>query len=1430
MKTLGICIGASSLKYVALTGEPLSFSISGTGIEPHDGDAFGAFGRLMATPLAQSVDRIAVTGRGYKDSCGLTAISEANALEHALAFVFSSGTVPRNLVSFGGETLLLYRLSSGGKIESIHSGNKCASGKGEFFLQQIRRMNLEPERAVELALNGAPYALASRCSVFCKSDCTHALNKGEPVENVVAGLCAMMAGSAVELMNGRTGESVALIGGVAANRAVCNLLKASCPGLIIPEHAILFEALGAAIWAGANECIPATTLDPGRMHGHRQGGASLEPLSPALDSVRFCRSEREDVRPGVDYVLGLDAGSTTTKAVLVNRETRRIAASIYLRTNGNPVEAARECYRALRGREGAVRARIVGLGTTGSGRHLTGLHADSTMVVDEILAHATAAVHFDPAVDTIFEIGGQDAKYTHLTAGVPSEYAMNEACSAGTGSFLEEAAGETMGVAMEDIAGLVFEAQSPENFSDQCAAFIGSDIKRAIQQGAGREDVLAGLVYSICLNYLNKVKGSRRTGSRVFMQGGVCYNKAVPAAMAALTHSTITVPPAPGLMGALGVALEIIHRLDNGLIEPGTFAIDDLIGRTAVREGTFVCAGGSEKCDRKCRIAKIRVGNTVRAFGGICNRYYNQRVHNQVDTGVLDYAAVRKSLLFERFAIVEPKAGPNHGTIGLVRSFLVHQLLPLYSRFFTELGFKPILSDAADTEGRGRVLSSFCFPGEISHGSFLHLIRSRPDRIFLPVVKHLPVPNSAVQGETCVLVQGESSYLKSTFRNELDESGIPVLSPVLWMQNGYHECKQALVDMVRNLGCSTNEASRAFRAALDSQAAFEQALLDSGRKVLDYVHEDPARIGIVLFGRPYNAFAPEADRGIAHKVASRGIAVIPLDMLDATDRPGQDTMFWGSGQKILKAAQMVNDDPQLFGFYITNYSCGPDSFLLGYFQSIMGDKPWLTLELDGHTADAGVDTRIDAALSIIERYRTLPGTAPARGPVYQAARIVAGSGGRRIIDSKGIEHDITAPSVELLLPSMGRRGTDALAAFFRSTGINARALPTPDRSVLNAGRRHSTCKECMPYHLTSGSFISYLENNREKDKVSLLFLPNAAGPCRLGQYCEAMRSVLDQERYPDTAVFTLTDEDSYSGMGTRALLKGWESVVLGDVFGDIAGMLRICAADAEAAQATFDSVWDECLDVIEGKSAISLDRFLPDAARRLAAIPLSRAPRSVPVVSLVGEIFVRREEFSRKNLVSWFEERGFFVKVAPVHEYFYYADFCIANNLGEVKVGFGQRLKRRLSVAVQNHVEKKIKRHLAGSGLYRFEMVDIGKTINHSLHLMPKEFRGEHLLTVGLGLREILTSSCGIISIGPFGCMPSRVAEAVLNTECNSDGLARIPGKPHGAWIGKLGSDHTLPFIAIEADGGEFPQLVEARLEAFVLQAIRTHEQMVTSV
>jgi predicted CoA-substrate-specific enzyme activase len=1429
MKTIGICFGATTIQGIRLIIDPELYSVDKVLRLAHEGNPKQTFLKLLEELDAFDIDACAVTGRNFRNDVALTSISEPEAIEYGLKAEYAGNPMPDVVISAGGETQLLYSIDDKGGITAVYSGNKCASGTGEFFLQQIRRMGLSLEEAVRIAQRGVPHKIAGRCSVFCKSDCTHALNKGEPKENIVAGLCVMMADKICDLIKDIPHERVVIIGGGSLNEAMVSILRSRFNQMDVPRHSAAFEAFGAALWAREHACKPLPDVLESVFSGGRRIFDLHPPLSQAGHLVEFKTNVSGKLKNDDECILGLDVGSTTTKAVLLKRSDLTMTASVYLRTNGNPVEASKQCYRALRDQVKGTAIRISGLGVTGSGRQIAALHALTDNVINEIIAHATAASHYDKDVDTIFEIGGQDAKYTLLTAGVPSDYAMNEACSAGTGSFLEESAYESLNVRMEDIGDLSLLGSAPPNFTDQCSAFISSDVKQASQQGTLKNDILAGLVYSVCMNYINRVKGSRSIGKKIFMQGGVCYNRAVPLAMASLMKTAIIVPPHPGLMGAFGVAIEVDRRLKAGIAAPAHFDLDTLIERQAVREGAFTCAGGKEKCDRKCEIGKIRVAGKSYPFGGACNKYYNMRLQKEVDAGSLDLVAIRQGLLFQKYGTIDevPQSIDDKPakTVGILRSFLTHSLFPLYSRFFHDIGFKVILSDEIDQEGLSRREAAFCLPAEITHGSFYNLLKKNLDYIFLPQVMQVPVPNVPTYSRVCVFVQGEAYYLPVTFRKEIEESTTVLLRPVVKMDTSYEKAVDSFTAMAESLGVSREKAQNAFISACENQKAFEQELQEHGKRFLDYLDAHPETFGIVLFGRPYNAFADDANMGIPHKVASRGHMVIPFDMLPTEAYPVHERMFWASGQKIMKAAAFVKERANMFGVYITNFSCGPDSFLLGFFRDLMKSKPSLTLELDQHTADAGLDTRIEAAIDIMVRYRTLSVAEHSIGADYSPARVEYGKS-PIIVASDGRRLAITDPAVEIVIPSMGRYGTEGAAAVLRSAGIRARALRIADKEVLYDGRKNASCKECLPYMVTTGSFIHYLKHKRDPNIVTLLFIPTGGGPCRLGQYCVALQQVLINHGMKNVAVFTLTDENGYAGLGSRRILRAWQAILTADIFGDIRSLLSVAAMDRSRALLELESAWKEVIAYFEGRLSTRLSTILSIIANRLSTIKLKTDIKNVPRVSLIGEIFVRRDEFSRKNIVDYLEANGFAVKVAPISEYLSYCNYVINTGLGDREFSIKEQIKMRLTAEVQEWWERRIKSILSRSGLYRFEMVEVAKTVDSAKHLMDANFRGEAILTVGLGLREILDESCGVISIGPFGCMPSRVAESILKKEMNMIGKRRLLTKPETAQALTDDDSQPFPFLAIETDGTPFPLLVEANLEAFVVQARRLHDKL----
>jgi len=1452
LRSLGLCLGASTVSIVQLEmdrSEPKNPAakqkprVIDFAIHPHEGNPkktlLDAFSRLDV----ESFERVAATGRKFRRFVNLSSISEPEAVEYAYPYVKPPDIECPAVVSAGGETFMVYALDRSGRIANVITGNKCASGTGEFFLQQLRRMDVTLEAAAQWAAVEQPHHVSGRCSVFCKSDCTHATNKGIPRSQVTAGLCKMMANKILELLKKVERCNIMITGGTARNRMMIEYLQQEIPGLIVPEEAPYFEALGAALWALENETAPYPGLS-GLLLTEVASFDHLAPLQHFAEQVEFKSLEAGTIQPADACILGLDVGSTTTKAVLIRTTDNALLASVYLRTSGDPVGASRRCYRAILDQVqqhlSPAQYTIIGLGVTGSGRQIAGLHALTDGVINEIIAHATAAVYFDPKVDTIFEIGGQDAKYTYITNAVPSDYAMNEACSAGTGSFLEESALETLGVKMEDIAEIALKGRRPPNFNDQCAAFIASDIKNAIHEGVAHEDIVAGLVYSICMNYSNRVKGNRPVGEKIFMQGGVCYNQAVPLAMASLVGKPIIVPPEPGLMGAFGVALEVKKRIETGLMEAKRFDLQALVEREVAYRKPFTCRGGKEKCDRRCEIAMIEIEGQKYPFGGACNRYYNLRHKVSYDIQKLDLVSMRQDLVYGKYGVSGPQneAVRRRGSIGFNRSFLVNTYYPLYSNFFAALGFDIVMPASPSQEGVDLRNAAFCYPVELAHGFFYALLEldNPPDFIFLPHFKAIPGEknsDASSQSQVCPLVQGETFYLKTTFRKkiaQLESRGTRLLTPLIDLSVDLDDAKGPLLKTAAKMGIGRKEAARAFDIALQRQRACLAEMKAIGRRVLAELSTDPQKFAVVLLSRPYNGFVEEAHMGIPHKFASRGVPVIPLDFLELEEERSKRHMYWGMGKLIMKAARLVERHPQLFGTYITNFSCGPDSFIVGYFRDIMGRKPSLTLELDSHTADAGLETRVEAFLDIIKAYRQL--VADKRivsgKKTFRPAQTVINNGATSVITSTGEVLPLTDPRVTVLLPSMGRYGSEAFAAILRGYGFNAVAHRPSDEAVLKLGRANTTCKECLPLILTTGTLLSYIRNGKRPDEVLVYFFVTGSGPCRFGQYYIFMEDLVKRLEIPNVALLTLTSENSYVGMGNDFESRGWWAVIVSDVMEDIRSMLLANASDTAAAMAVFADEWQKILDEMERGVYEDLLAQLSQTARRLRGIALKQPPETVPVVTLAGEIFVRRDELSRQYLTERLADKGFATVCSPIAEWVLYCNYMVEKGLNPDDLSIIDKFKLKIRNRFQARYEKQIKSILSASGLVHAEPLDMNKIIKSAAPFISRELPGEAVLTVGGSLAEVVSHSCGVIAIGPFGCMPNRLSEAILNEAMNSnDKLATEPRNKRLRTV--LTDIDELPFLAIESDGSPFPQLINAKLETFCLRAERLHQRILAT-
>ncbi len=928
---------------------------------------------------ASRVTGVAVTGKAGKHLSEILSVHYENDFRCLVKAVTSAYPDVRTIFEMGGENSKVIRLEHGApgeriRIKDYDANGDCAAGTGSFIDQQANRMRFTVEEIGEKVVRAATSArIAGRCSVFAKSDMIHAQQKGFSPEEILKGLCEAVARNFKSSINkGKEPvPKVALAGGLFANqgvvRAVCDAFGFASGDVVLSPGFAHLSAIGAAMAAAE---IPAGERNSGRAEIAVPETGKEPPKSfpswPSLstENVVFLRDRvvpppRLEGRPEV--FLGIDIGSVSTNFVLLDREGN-LLKEIYVGTQGRPVQVVTDGLRDLWEEFGdAVEVR--GVGTTGSGRELIGELVGADTVQDEITAHKTGSTFisrrfFGQPVDTIFEIGGQDSKFIGLENGVVVDFAMNDACAAGTGSFLEEQA-ERLGIQIkEEFAQLALSSKSPVRMGERCTVFMEQDLNNFLHLGVEKVDLVAGLAYSVVLNYLNRVVRGRRIGDTIYFQGGTAYNDAVAAAFSHVLGKKIIVPPHNGVIGAIGMALLARDKV-KALRLPTRFRGFDL-RKVDYRRREFVCKGCSNVCDMQ----EIRVEGEKTYWGDKCSEKYRKAARTDARPVIEDLPARRMEYLDRLNG--DPSHGPR-GTVGVPRAMYYFERFPFWNAFLSAVGFGVKISPKTDKaiarEGFELTVAEPCYPIQVAHGHVAALLREGIDFLFVPNIINSETEHTHTEshfcpwGQTLPFVLGAVSKWEKELRQKL-------LSPTVRFRDGEKYVVEDLFECFGPLGISRNEIREGVRAGTREQRKFHEFQMSAGAVAVSELEKAGAN-AIVLLGRPYNLYDRDINLNIPAKLRDQyGANVLPVDFLPVDDidiRDIHDNMFWNYGRKIIAAAKWCRTRPKFHLIYITNFKCGPDSFIR-HFITRASESPYLSLQFDGHGNDAGYMTRCEAYL------------------------------------------------------------------------------------------------------------------------------------------------------------------------------------------------------------------------------------------------------------------------------------------------------------------------------------------------------------------------------------------------------------------------------------------------------------------------------------
>jgi predicted CoA-substrate-specific enzyme activase len=1250
-RVLGVDVGAVSVSAVELGSDG---EVLGVHYELHQGDVEAVLTSILRRVDPQSLGFVAST-------TSAPALLRADVrFDNQVCLITAARRFhprARSILVVGGERFGLVRFDEAGEYLSFKANPPCAAGTGGFIDQQARRLNLDGSAVLAdlaLANRNTPPKIASRCAVFAKTDLAHAQQEGFGLEAICDGLCLGLAKNIADTLF--TGEQVhgplVLAGGVAKNLAVVRHLRAILGLDVVVERDLPLGAAGAAL-KGLDEVLRrgptpprpvsevlrkptgARTCEHDALHLRLSSYPNFESLERTLfrgQAVLHSHPLEVDVyrelAPGRTHeiYLGVDIGSTSTKAVTTDLEGR-VLAGFYTATAGRPLEATQLILEGIAAWAAGRKLTLdfAGMATTGSGRKFVGTILGADLVLDEITAHARAAVQLHPGVDTILEIGGQDSKFTTLKDGRVTLSVMNNVCAAGTGSFIEEQA-KRLDVPLAEYGDRT-EGHGSPLASQRCTVFMERDLNHYLAEGYERGQVLAAVLHSVRENYLKNVALESAIGDVVVFQGATARNRALVAAFEQKLGKPIHVSRFCHLAGALGAAFTL---KDEGTSRSRFRGLEVHRNRIAVRSETC------ELCTNHCKLSVAEVAGETVAYGFLCGRDYNTRKHVENNPSGFDLLKARRRA-FPPPPIREPRKDLRMGVPAGLHLF---EDLAFWRHFFHRLGIVTVTSERyadAFRDGRHLAGAEFCAPLTALHGHVRYLL-DRADRVFLPFYLESKPPDKGGRRQFCYYTQFAPSLGAGVCSAEERER---LLTPLVHSLYGSLFTKAELYRTLRSAvpgGLSFFDVSSAFDEATAAQEAGMAKLRDV------YIRETDGGKGphVVLLGRPYSVLAPHMNKRIPQIFASLGIRVFYQDMLSygpddvASLRPILEEVHWQHAARILEATEVAARTPGAYPVLVTSFKCSPDSFLLHYFRQLMEahGKPYLILQLDEHDSRLGYETRIEAAVRAFHNhYDPRRTTSSAMGAATDRAPFIA-TGPVNLADKTILFPNWDPLSLRLVIAALRRRGMDA--RLLQDTPGSIR------RSV-----RHNT-GQCTPLNIIAQNFTEYVESHDLDPARTVLWTPASVIACNIRLYPQHIRSILaDYGRGFEKA-------EVYSGAMTLQDISAMLpfEVYLSYMFGGFMRRVGCRLRPYERHRGTTDQA-------IEAGMSALVEAFLgrrPKEAALQEALATLRAIDCLdgerrPEVAIFGDLYARDNDVLNQDLVHFIEDHGGEVITTPYTSY-----------------------------------------------------------------------------------------------------------------------------------------------------------------------------------
>jgi len=1352
LNILGIDVGSASIHIVVLSGEG---HIIHTGTCYHHGEVKQCLSNLIKKIDIKIIGHIATT------DVTPSFIKTDQSYDEQLTIIRAGKYYHKTfnaILHIGGEKFSLSRFDDDQNYIGARHNTSCAAGTGSFLDQQARRLNLlgGSRELSQKALSNSKKipAIATRCAVFAKTDLIHAQQEGYGIEQICDGLCYGLAKNISNTLfqYKQVGKKIIFCGGVSQNLSVKNHLeKITDYQFVIDSQSIFYSATGAALclmddMANNKKFTKQFLLSVEDMFISTKKEDILSypelalKLSQYPDFNCFSSYIAEDVEIDIyqdpasidtkEGYLGLDVGSTSTKSILINQESIPIAG-FYTKTASRPVMAVQKIFKACDQffKKYDIHITIKGCGTTGSGRRISGKIIGADIEPDEITAHATAAVNLNKNVDTIIEIGGQDAKFTLLRDGIVTSSVMNTVCAAGTGSFIEEQALK-LDCPLSEYSERAEGVCSPVA-SDRCTVFMERDINYYFAQGFKKNEILASVLHSVRDNYLTKVANISKIGHCILFQGATARNKALVAAFEQKLNKPIHVSKYCHLTGALGIAL----LLKENPVKSSNFRGFDLWKQDIpIRQETC------ELCTNHCKLTLADISGETLAYGFLCGRDYQTKkmVPNQNTYNLLNIRnqAIPKS---KKIKI------KRDFTIGIPHALHLFEDINFWTHFFARLGIKTKTSSKLKDPvklGKGIATAEFCAPVTALHGHVKYLM-DNTDYVFLPFYFEENLKQKDRRRQHCYYTQFAPSIISCL--SDFDKKRI--ISPIIkYLYTNFHT-KLELYKSLKKISADFLFSFFDISAAYDSAVKFKENCQLNYKALYQQHKSNDSDINVVLLGRPYTVLTQTMNNNIPQLFENLGVKTFFQDMLDFETRDFSDLdpllkeIHWKYVAQILKAAYIAANSDHLYPVYISSFKCAPDSFGIDYFKQLMEsyNKPYLVLELDEHDSSVGYETRVEAAVRAFTNHnhsklKDKKGDISHLHPQFLSK-----------IDNKTI-----------IFPNWDSYTGSLIVSILKNEGFHAFLMEeTPEtlkKSILtNTG-------QCIPLNAVAAGFIHTVEKNNLDPANCVLWLNYSEIACNIKMYPYHIKKILEKNGNGFEKSEIYKGELSLFDISFLTSTNAYFAYMFGGLLRSIGCKIR----PYEINKGETDTVLQKALSLL--CNAFEKGEPKEDALKKVRELFLKIDTRieSRPKIGIFGDLYARDNDIMNQDLVHFIENNGGEVITTPYYKYMK----IIATSYFKKWYKEGKYLSLisygALRVAMQAMEKKYYKYFEPFLSKSAFEVTDSYENILSEYGMLP-EHTGESMDNI-LKIHHIINEYPDLkllVQTNPAFCCPGLITEAM---------------------------------------------------------------------